>query len=205
MLNMRTDSFCTMYRYKEAGKDVLETVLGGRDLRRIIQYIYTGDYDIEVKGNGQDLHSFIQNVKQRQADTFLYRLDESPVWYLNSPESVLDVHAGVYSGAQRYHIRGLTNLCAKKFEKACNSNWNCDSFCRAIEKIYSIMSLEVSTKNDKMKEVVVQAAVDHGAELRENESFKYLLAQHTNGFAGDLVLKMFPKKREDSWKTGCAW
>lgn len=48
-INMRTSAIADLWGGKDVnGKDWVQTDIDGRTLRRVIQYIYTGDYDTHV-------------------------------------------------------------------------------------------------------------------------------------------------------------
>ncbi|KAJ9294938.1 hypothetical protein DTO271G3_6500 [Paecilomyces variotii] len=181
-INMRTSAIADLWGGKDVnGKDWVQTDLDGQTLRRVIQYIYAGDYDTDVD----------YDLENKDAK------DEYGLWNSRGPEDIFAAHAHVYRAAQLYQIRGLTKICADKFETVCGDKWNSKWFCGAINIIYATFG--VPSKNDKMKEVALQAAVDHAEELRDCPDFRELLNNPTNSFASDLVLDMFRSGSECGW------
>ncbi|KAL1869557.1 hypothetical protein Plec18167_007855 [Paecilomyces lecythidis] len=173
-LNMRTSAFFDLKSGKNyKGKDIVSTNLDGRTLRRVVQYIYEGDYDVPD-------------------------VDENP------EEDIFEAHADVYKAAQMYQIRGLTKVCVEKFRDICTDNWDCDSFCKAAEIVYSVVTSGDSTK-DVMKEGVLEEAIIHGLELRDYPHFKALLNDKDKAIAGDLVLQLLPKNHVDDWPSDDTW
>lgn len=137
--------------------------------------------------------------------SLLYHLDEYGFSNSRCPEDIFGAHAHVYRAAQLYQIRGLTKICADKFEAACRGKWNCKWFCGAANIIYYDATFGFPTKKDKMKELALQAAVDHAEELRHCPDFRGLLNKPMNYFASDLVLDMFRTKSESEWTSQGGW
>ncbi|KAJ9217642.1 hypothetical protein DTO166G4_824 [Paecilomyces variotii] len=191
-INMRTSAIADLWGGKDVnGKDWVQTDIDGRTLRRVIQYIYTGDYDTHVD----------YDLEHKDAE------DEYGSWDSRCPEDIFGAHAHVYRAAQLYQIRGLTKICADKFENVCGNKWNSKSFSNAVDIIYFDTTFGVPTKSlkDKMKQLALQAAVDHAEELRHCPDFRGLLNNPTNYFASDLVLDMFRTKSESEWTLQGGW
>ncbi|GAD99658.1 predicted protein [Paecilomyces variotii No. 5] len=177
-INMRTNAFV------DFESDKYKTYKGVKDL-------------VNTSLDEQTLYRVVQYIYEGDYDAHASEYYE---------EDIFEIHALVYKAAQEYQIRGLTKVCVDKFRDLCTKRWNCDSFCKAAEIIYSVVVNEGSTK-DIMKEGVLQEAIVRGAELCNRPRFQAILQDKDKAIAGDLVLKVL-SKNSDSWAEegcGCSW
>ncbi|KAJ9206951.1 hypothetical protein DTO021D3_1687 [Paecilomyces variotii] len=133
-----------------------EPRIGG--LKLMLQYIYTGDYSFDVRTAN------VQEEFEPDVDS-------------------LNVHAIVCSTAIDYDVKGLEDLCVKKFKKSIVTNWNVQSFCRCAEMVFHYACFFNCMA---LRPVIVDTAISHAEELRERPEFIHVI-DRSHDFAEDLA------------------
>ncbi|KAI1736977.1 hypothetical protein F4680DRAFT_468661 [Xylaria scruposa] len=138
-------------------------------LECMLYYMYTGDYKEEPAKHVRILQSayFAQSVQPDPVNgtdqcTQRTRVSEGKTKPITS--EALMYHAYVNKIADHYGVEYLSILSAMKIGNLLKERWSADAFCDFIE----VVDL---TRNEKIREIVVNAAVDNLPELVSKDIF----------------------------------
>lgn len=158
-----------------------EPRIGG--LKLMLQYIYTGDYSFDVRtanvqeGIATPLAKLNTMILETDSIYFSCLIEFEP------DVDSLNIHAIVCSTAIDYDVKGLEDLCVKKFKESIVTNWNVQSFCRCAEMVFHYACFFNCMA---LRPVIVDTAISHAEELRERPEFIHVI-DRSHDFAEDLA------------------
>ncbi|KAL1859212.1 hypothetical protein Plec18170_002328 [Paecilomyces lecythidis] len=136
-------------------------------LKLMLQYIYTGDYNIDL------------GTTNAQAE-------------FGSLTDPLKIHSAVSDAASTYEydVEGLEDICLAKMKDHILTDWNARSFCQNIRTIFK----DIDFDHPELHSIVIETALEHAQELEQDPEFLSLV-DFTPGFTRPLMRKLLSEYR----------
>ncbi|KAI1751272.1 hypothetical protein F4782DRAFT_547687 [Xylaria castorea] len=183
-------------KFKEAETNTMEVIFPFTAMKRMLHYMYTGDYAVESTEHvslPQSVQPNPANGSEQLAQSAQITDGEEQPTATTVSEALI-CHARVNSIADYYDVKGLAKLSANRILKLLSERWSADAFCDLIEAVGS-------TGDKHLREVIVHAAAVNVSELVRKDIFSEGMV--ANDIAAE-VLKVStenPTKKENKLKN----
>jgi hypothetical protein len=178
-------------------------------VEKMIGFCYSTQY---CDGRGSDVaadQDRSNEIRQSYDDGSPYKTNN--IGLANHSADVLDetdpshcalvVNANVYILGDKYNIPALKNLAARKYAEIVKNHWNGPKFGESAQLVYN----NIVSKEDKLRDVIVEAARLNIKELRDRGEFMEQLRQHADLSADILNAVLTKGTTEESSATQCRY
>ncbi|CRG86066.1 hypothetical protein PISL3812_03069 [Talaromyces islandicus] len=172
-------------------KEALGTIeLSDQDpnmIRRVLRFLYTGDYAFEIEGDEEKK----DNLGQPSSQDSLIPPEYSGVF------NACQFHVRMYPQADYFQIDGLKRRAGKYFRKSFLDRPSKESFEAVIAEIYT----SIPECDDQIRDAAIELTMDNLETLRNGTEVILLdgFLKRSPAFAADLCISML-KRRSESYE-----